>query len=145
MMSFLNSFVEQQTFGIGVAEVGGGEADDLFERFHEIMAILIAELQGDFTDILVGVCEQEFRQLHLLLQNILLQGDPGDHGEQMGEIFLIVAEVGGDLRYLDVFTAAPLDVVHNIVIELLLLRLLSGSASALQVWLYSSHRITVAM
>lgn len=93
------------------------------------MAVLVAELERDLTDILVGVGEQKLGQLHLLLQDVLLERDAGDFGEQMGQVFFVIAKIGGDLRYLDMLAAAPFNVVYNIVVELLLLRFLTGLCS----------------
>ncbi|MNE95944.1 hypothetical protein D3C80_1940990 [compost metagenome] len=39
----------------------------------------------------------------------------------MGQVFFVITEIGGDLRHLDMLAAAPFDIVHNIVVELLLL------------------------
>ena len=62
------------------------------------MAVLEAEHPGDGSDGLVGIGEIEIGQVDLCLQDLLLHGHARMAAEQGGDILLIIAEVGGDVR-----------------------------------------------
>lgn len=49
--------IKQQPLGVRIAEVRWRQSDDFFKGFHEIVAVLVAELERDLADILVSVGE----------------------------------------------------------------------------------------
>lgn len=108
----------QQPFIKGIPIVTGCHSGGFFVGAGEVVAVGEAKRLGDIGDRLVGVGQQEVRGVDFLAQDKLLQRHAGALGEQMREIFCIVAEVRGDVCHLEVFRDMKADEIQDVRIDL---------------------------
>lgn len=107
--------MEQHTLGKRIPVFAWCQPREFFVEFHEVMAVGKTQGVADFQDSHIGVRQHEIGLVNFGLHYVSFQRHARYGTEHMGEIFFVVAEGTGDVRYPYVFLDMAFDIVQDIL------------------------------
>ncbi len=110
--------MEQLALRVSIPVCGRALSGHLFKGAGEVVTVGKPDVIADLGDGEIGVCEQGLCQLHFFIQDIGFQRFPRNLFEKSGDVFFIVAKIGGNLAHLNIFPNPPGDVIDYVGVEL---------------------------
>lgn len=107
--------MEQHTLGKRIPVFAWCQPREFFVEFHEVMAVGKTQGVADFQDSHIGVCQHEIGLVDFGLHYVSFQRHACYGTEHMGEIFFVIAEGTGDVRYPYIFLDMAFDIIQDIL------------------------------